>query len=130
MNNQMDNQKKIHFLIDSLKDNQSSYADNVWKTVGFFVIILGWIGTSSEIRDLIDRGTVVKIILSIPLIIGETNHIFMEIQYYRKSNKILKKLSGVDDSITLPYSIDFRRIIANSLIVTSLITTIILLIWT
>lgn len=128
--NKMGKKHKFDNTIKSLKDNNSFYTDNVWKTVGFFIIILGWLGTSPEIKSIIHDEVLYKSLFSTALILCEINRIFMEIQFYTSAQKLAKEIESEYIDIVKIYLISKKRAIANSLVVTILIVSIFTLILT
>ncbi len=49
--------RDLFLLKDTAQYIHKTYAENVWKTIGFYILVLGWLITSSDARDYLQTNT-------------------------------------------------------------------------
>lgn len=87
-----DDNDKNKILVDQIKENYLRYVDNVWKTIQFLVVAIGWLLTSSNAKATIASSRLVQIYTSIVILALFLGHVFVEIRFLRDSQRIAARI--------------------------------------
>ena len=70
--------------IEALKFLTNRYAENVWKHTSIHLVALGWIVSSKEIHNLIEKQIIIQITLTFIFLTLESIHWFVNKPIYQK----------------------------------------------
>lgn len=86
----------LKLVIDASKSNYQIYLNNVWATLGFLILVVGWILTSKESRSFLFKHERLRKILIYALIALVVIHFAILIELYIKSGELIKTMQNMD----------------------------------
>jgi hypothetical protein len=85
--------KELHkLLVDQLRENYLRYVDNIWKTVQFTAIGIGWFLTTANWKDILGRDLSLRNFSCLLVITLAALHIIVEHRFYRESKRLLAQI--------------------------------------
>jgi uncharacterized membrane protein len=116
------NEEKVdNLLLEQIKENYTRYVDNVWRTIQFLVIAIGWLLTSSNAKETIASSFVVQFFGFVVILALFSGHVFVEIRFFRESQRILARLKKRLECFTTSdiryWQISFNLVSANTTLV-------------
>lgn len=78
----------VNHLIETAKNNQSMFRSDFWTSVGFYLLVIGWIINSKDVRDFADNNKLVKNLAVFSAIVIYILNVSGFIYFFNKSQEI------------------------------------------
>src|SRR6266498_4522457 len=80
-------------VLEALKGLNSGYVDAFWKVIGFQLLTIGWILTSSEARKFLHQSWAASAIFLIVVVVCLLGHSAIVFRMYRRSRSLVQWLA-------------------------------------
>ncbi|TQV77220.1 hypothetical protein FLL45_04545 [Aliikangiella marina] len=104
-------------LIDALKDNHKTYINNVWSTMGFLMLAIGWVVTSDKARNYWQNSHLVRNISLLAVLTIMIFHITILYDISRESGRLMSLFGEEHELVGLSYyNVNARMVLGSAMV--------------
>jgi hypothetical protein len=110
---------KADFVYKVLLDSYNKYLDDVFKTAGLGLLVIGWLFTSDKTRQFLQENRNIRITVLIIVVLLSMVHLYSLYQDYVETNglwDLLKEIGYMPPEYFMRYRITYDKIIGSMLI--------------
>ena len=127
-----ENKQAVEILLGQFRDNYTRYVDNIWKTIQFTIIGIGWLITTVNGKATFAASSSITSMAVIVVIALMLTHIIVERRFFTESvtlyRQIIKNFPYVSHEEIRHWRIPFSLVLINTGVVTLLMLFILMLI--